>query len=175
VPLIRPSYRGSGATTVIAPSLNRSRRTTTVRTRASCSGVASRIAAGSSRRARASGVSIQVGQPRPERTQSSAYTRRWSSSSSSAYRGYGIWPCGATLRRSPAATVAPLDTAACYPLLVSVPERAWLELLADVPHRITFEMAEAIADGLRTLRPALLQQLLETVMSVKVRRLDASG
>jgi hypothetical protein len=58
---------------------------------------------------------------------------------------------------------------------VSVPERAWLELLADVPHRITFEMAEAIADGLRTLRPALLQQLLETVMSVKVRRLDASG
>ena len=68
-------------------------------------------------------------------------------------------------------TVAPLDTAARYPLLVSVPERAWLELLADVPHRVTFEMADAIGDGLRTLRPALMQRLLETVNSVKVRRL----
>jgi len=67
--------------------------------------------------------------------------------------------------------VAPLDTTARYPLLVSLPERAWLELLADVPHRITFEMADAIGDGLRTLRPALLQRLLETVKSVKVRRL----
>jgi hypothetical protein len=72
---------------------------------------------------------------------------------------------------SAAATVAPLDTAARYPLLVSVPERAWLEFLADVPHRITFEMADAMGDGLRTLRPALLQRLLETSRSVKVRRL----
>ena len=68
-------------------------------------------------------------------------------------------------------TVAPLDTTARYPLLVSIPERAWLELLADVPHRITFEMANAIGDGLRTLRPTLMQRLLETVRSIKVRRL----
>ncbi len=68
-------------------------------------------------------------------------------------------------------TIAPLDTTARYPLLASVPERAWLELLADVPHRVTFEMADAIGDGLKTLRPSLLQQLLETVKSVKVRRL----
>ena len=46
-----------------------------------------------------------------------------------------------------------------------------LGLLADVPHRVTFEMADAIGDGLRTLRPALLQRLLETVKSVKVGRL----
>ncbi|MBW6457135.1 MAG: type IV toxin-antitoxin system AbiEi family antitoxin [Trueperaceae bacterium] len=72
---------------------------------------------------------------------------------------------------STADTVASLDTTARYPLLVAVPERAWLELLADVPHRITFEMADAIGDGLRTLRPALLQRLLETVKSVKARRL----
>ena len=72
---------------------------------------------------------------------------------------------------STAATVAPLDTATRYPLLVSVPERAWLELLADVPHRITFEMADAMGDGLRTLRPALLQRLVEASRSVKVRRL----
>jgi hypothetical protein len=68
-------------------------------------------------------------------------------------------------------TIAPLDTSARHPLLVSVPERAWVELLADVPHRITFEMADAIGDGLRTLRPALMQRLLETVKSVKARRL----
>ena len=68
-------------------------------------------------------------------------------------------------------TVAPLDPATRYPLLASVPERAWLELLADVPHRITFEMADAIGDGLRTLRPALMQRLLEAVRRVKVRRL----
>ena len=68
-------------------------------------------------------------------------------------------------------TVAPLDTTTRYPLLVSVPERAWLELLADVPHRITFEMADAIGDGLRTLRPTLMQWLLGTVRSIKVRRL----
>jgi hypothetical protein len=72
---------------------------------------------------------------------------------------------------STAATVAPLDTAARYPLLVSVPERAWLELLADVPHRVTFEMADAIGDAMRTLRPTLLQRLLEATRSVKVRRL----
>lgn len=68
-------------------------------------------------------------------------------------------------------TVAPLDTTSRYPLLVSVPERAWLELLADVPHRITFEMANAIGDGSRTLRPSLMQRLLESVRSIKVRRL----
>ena len=54
---------------------------------------------------------------------------------------------------------------------MSLPERAWLELLADVPHRITFEMADAIGEGLRTLRPDLMQRLLEAARSVKVRRL----
>jgi hypothetical protein len=68
-------------------------------------------------------------------------------------------------------TVAPVDEASRYPLLASVPERAWLELLADVPHRASFELADAIGDGLRTLRPGLMQQLLERVNSVKVRRL----
>jgi len=68
-------------------------------------------------------------------------------------------------------TIGPVDDVARYPLLVSVPERAWLELLADVPHRVTFELADAIGDGLRTLRPALVQHLLEAAHSVKVRRL----
>lgn len=68
-------------------------------------------------------------------------------------------------------TVAPIDEASRYPLLASVPERAWLELLADVPHRASFELADAMGDGLRTLRSELMQQLLERVNSVKVRRL----
>jgi hypothetical protein len=68
-------------------------------------------------------------------------------------------------------TIAPLDMVAHYPLRTSVPERAWLELLDDIPHRVTFELADAIGEGLRTLRPALMQQLMESVRSVKVRRL----
>lgn len=68
-------------------------------------------------------------------------------------------------------TLEPLDPSMRFPLLVSTPERAWIELLADVPHRVSFEMADAIGESLRTLRPALLQTLLETARSVKVRRL----
>lgn len=68
-------------------------------------------------------------------------------------------------------SVAARDSSNRYPLMVSVPERAWLELLADVPGRVNFESADVIGEGLRTLRPALLENLLRTVRSVKVRRL----
>ena len=57
-------------------------------------------------------------------------------------------------------TTSPFDTTARYPLLVSLPERACLELLADVPHRFDIGMANAIGDGLRTRRPAIQRQRL---------------
>lgn len=68
-------------------------------------------------------------------------------------------------------TVVRLNPSVRHSLLLSAPERAWIELLADVPHRVSFEMADAIGEGLSTLRPALLQHLLEVARSVKARRL----
>ncbi len=54
---------------------------------------------------------------------------------------------------------------------VSSPERAILELLEDVPVKQSFEEAELLFENLTTLRPAILQTLLENCSSVKVKRL----
>lgn len=58
-----------------------------------------------------------------------------------------------------------------FSLVVSTPERAALELLRLVPHRESYEETRLIFEGLTTLRPKLVQQLLEECSSVKVKRL----
>lgn len=58
-----------------------------------------------------------------------------------------------------------------WPLVVSTPERAYLELLDEVPRDETFHMADVLMEGLANLSPRRLQTLLETVQSVKVKRL----
>lgn len=57
------------------------------------------------------------------------------------------------------------------PLQLSCPERAVLELLAEVPVRVSFEHADALMQGLTSLSPRKLQFLLEHCESVKVKRL----
>ncbi len=58
-----------------------------------------------------------------------------------------------------------------FSLTVSAPERAAFELLRLVPHRESYEEARLLFEGLTTLRPKLVQQLLEECRSVKVKRL----
>jgi hypothetical protein len=55
--------------------------------------------------------------------------------------------------------------------VTSTPERAILELLDEVPRRETFEQADRFMEGMHTLSPSLLQRLLESCRSVKVKRL----
>ena len=58
-----------------------------------------------------------------------------------------------------------------YPLTLSTPERAVLELLDEVPKRETFHQADVLMEGLRNLSPRRLQPLLADCKSVKVKRL----
>jgi hypothetical protein len=58
-----------------------------------------------------------------------------------------------------------------YPLTMSAPERAILELLNEVPKRETFHQADVLMEGLRSLSPKRLQTLLEDCRNVKVKRL----
>lgn len=57
------------------------------------------------------------------------------------------------------------------PLVVSMPERAILELLLDVPHAASAAEADAILQGMARLRPVLVNTLLRRCASVKVKRL----
>lgn len=56
-------------------------------------------------------------------------------------------------------------------LQISAPERAALEMLYYVPTLQGFDEAFHIMEGLLSLRPELVQQLLELCRSVKVKRL----
>jgi hypothetical protein len=56
-------------------------------------------------------------------------------------------------------------------LILSSPERAYLEVLLDVPQKITFEHADQLMQGLTTLSPRNLQKTLESCQNVKVKRL----
>jgi len=56
-------------------------------------------------------------------------------------------------------------------LVLSSPERALLEILAGVPHDISFEHADQLMQGMTSLSPSLLQALLQECSNVKVRRL----
>lgn len=58
-----------------------------------------------------------------------------------------------------------------WPLRMSTPERAVLELLDEVPERETFHQADMLMEGLRNLSPRRLQTLLVECRSVKVKRL----
>ena len=58
-----------------------------------------------------------------------------------------------------------------WPLTLSTPERAILELLDEVPDRETFHQTDKLMEGLHTLSPRRLQRLLEDCRSIKVKRL----
>ena len=58
-----------------------------------------------------------------------------------------------------------------YPLPVSTPERAILELLNEVPKSETFHQADVLMEGLRNLSPRRLQGLLADCRNIKVKRL----
>lgn len=58
-----------------------------------------------------------------------------------------------------------------WPLALSTPERALLELLDEVPDRESFHHVDKLMGGLVNLRPRHLQKLLEDCKSVKVKRL----
>ncbi|MBI9071212.1 MAG: type IV toxin-antitoxin system AbiEi family antitoxin [Melioribacteraceae bacterium] len=54
---------------------------------------------------------------------------------------------------------------------IAVPELAAMEMLYLIPKEQSFEEAYLIMENLTTLRPKLVQQLLETCNSVKVKRI----
>lgn len=56
-------------------------------------------------------------------------------------------------------------------LILSSPERAYLEVLLDVPQKTTFEHADQLMQGLTALSPRNLQKTLECCQNVKVKRL----
>lgn len=56
-------------------------------------------------------------------------------------------------------------------LRISCPERACLEMLNEVPGKISMEHADQLIQGMTTLSPRTLQQLLEACTNVKVKRL----
>lgn len=58
-----------------------------------------------------------------------------------------------------------------FTLTTSTPERAILELLYLAPRRFDLVEAFQILEGLRTLRPKLMQSLLQACTSIKVTRL----
>jgi len=58
---------------------------------------------------------------------------------------------------------------------ISSPERAALEMLYHVPHEQTFDEALLIMENLASLRPSLVQKLLEGCNSIKVKRLFLYG
>lgn len=58
-----------------------------------------------------------------------------------------------------------------WPITLSTPERAILELLDEVPERETFHQVDKLMEGLRTLSPRRLQKLLEDCRNIKVKRL----
>lgn len=58
-----------------------------------------------------------------------------------------------------------------FSIKISSPERAILETLYFVPMKQTWDEAFSIMEGLATLRPKVLQPLLESCRSVKVKKL----
>jgi len=58
-----------------------------------------------------------------------------------------------------------------WPLTVSTPERAVLELLSELPARESFHHVDVLMEGLGGLSPRRLQRLLVGCRSVKVKRL----
>jgi len=61
-----------------------------------------------------------------------------------------------------------------FSIKISSPERAIMEVLYLIPHEQSFEESCLLMEGLTTLRPVIVQQLLENCTSVKVKRLFMS-
>ncbi len=58
-----------------------------------------------------------------------------------------------------------------WPLVLSTPERAVLELLDELPDKETFHQADMLLEGLTNLSPKRLNRLLRECRSIKVKRL----
>ncbi len=58
-----------------------------------------------------------------------------------------------------------------WPFIVSTPERAFLELLDELPRKESFHMVDKLAEGLVSLSPSRLGKLLADCRSIKVKRL----
>lgn len=58
-----------------------------------------------------------------------------------------------------------------WPLITSTPERAFFELLLDVPESLSFEHADQLMQGLTALSPRRVSKLLELCTNIKVKRL----
>ena len=58
-----------------------------------------------------------------------------------------------------------------WPLVMSFPERAILEMLDELPQHESFHQVDMVMEGLVNLRPRRLQALLEDASSIKVKRL----
>jgi len=61
--------------------------------------------------------------------------------------------------------------AEAWPFSLSSPERAFLEVLRDVPETISFEHADQILQAMTTLSSGRMEKLLQRCTNVKVRRL----
>lgn len=62
-------------------------------------------------------------------------------------------------------------SAGSFTINISSPERAAMEMLYHVPAKQGFDEAARIMESLLTLRPVLVQKLLEACASIKVKRL----
>jgi hypothetical protein len=58
-----------------------------------------------------------------------------------------------------------------WPLTLSTPERALLELLDELPSRESFEYVDKLVEGMANLSPRRMSKLLADCKSVKVKRL----
>jgi len=58
-----------------------------------------------------------------------------------------------------------------WPMILSTPERALLELLDELPTRESFHQVDMLMEGLVNLRPGRMQRLLTECESIKVKRL----
>lgn len=58
-----------------------------------------------------------------------------------------------------------------WPLIISTPERAILEMLAEVPKHAGFHNIDMIFEGLSNVRPSLMEELLGLCRSIKAKRL----
>ncbi len=58
-----------------------------------------------------------------------------------------------------------------YKITLSSPEKAIMEVLYLIPEKESFEEAKNLMEGLTTLRPQIIQSLLEECKSIKVKRM----
>jgi Transcriptional regulator, AbiEi antitoxin, Type IV TA system len=57
------------------------------------------------------------------------------------------------------------------PLPLSCPEKAYIEMLVDVPQKISFDHADELIQGMTSLSPNKLNTLLKLCRNVKIKRL----